>query len=720
MPSIGEWFGVYSSLRDNVGATAAATQAVRAQLESLRADIIADLSYQNKGVAQYLSEMITGAGAGADPNLLLINDTLKQLSDQGLLPLIASFVKVDGTIASSVGQLQGVFEVFLADMDLMLKNISTGVQDSAKAQQEIAKRVTKLIDVLFAEHSPSAITIILSAITTIGPVLLKILPAIPFFFSVFERLLPENWSKNIIESLGSYGDLAKQAGGMIMSVIEAPMATLVEESQKNLLTMFMGHAPAQIDAPTEAATEAILMGNRFGLAAHGLAAAVEMVSPLKYLGMGQVAAYLVDLAGFKPIAQAVAGAMVGGAITRPMRWWGNAVFQPEIPGVGDLERLVQKRVIDEQTYIGYLAYHGFPREIADYFAQTVYRDFSIRDIALAMEDTTIDPSWLEPRIMRIGYDDDDAAQITKSLIQRGAKTARFRVMSAAYSAVSSGSISIDDYRTILQGLDLRQTTIDYEVQAATIASHNDYIKDSIAVYRKQYVNGVIDDGSFRVALAALGLPSERIELVAADAWAQIAPRIAREERAQIEDTMREVQRYLVPAYRELMELGLISDDQYVQALIDAGVSQQVAQQSAILARMRINAVATRTRNKAAERELAQLYDEREELYVEMYRREQITEGGLASSLAALGINSQRVAAIVDTERTRKIPPISRPPKPPADAKERYIRDLAIQAAVAAFRTGKISEGALKQALITNLMSAEEADATVQLEVARKR
>ena len=720
MPSIGEWFGVYSSLRDNVGATAAATQAVRAQLESLRADIVADLAYNNKGIAQYLSEMVSGAGAGADPNLLLINETLKNLSDQGLIPLLTSFVNVDKTLGSGFSSLNQLLQVFLSDIDKVLAEMRTGIKDSAKAQQEIADKIKQLIDSLFAEHSPSLITTLISLITTVGPTLIKMLPLLPFFFQVFERLLPEQWSAKIIEGLGSYSDLALKAGGLIVGIVEAPMRELVKSAHLDLVDNLKIHAPAKIEAPIEAATSTIMLGHKYGLMAHGLAAAAEMISPLKALGMSEMAAYFADLAGFKPIAQAVAGSLIGGAITRPMRWWGNAVFTPEIPSRGDLETLVQKRVIDEQTMMGYLAYHGFPRDIADYFVQTVWRDPSVRDLALAMEDTTVDPSWLLPRIMRTGYSDEDAEQISRSLMQRSVKSTRNKVIGAAYAATSTGSITIDDYRTILDGLGLRPEAVDLELQAARIASHNDYTKDAISTYRRQYVNSVIDESSFSVALYALGISPERVRLILMDASAQIAPRIAREEAAQIEDTIREVQRYLIPLYRDLLDMGLINDDAFIDALVSAGISEQVASQAAMLERMKREAIAVRTKNKLAERELSKLYDEREEMYVEMYRREQIDAGALAGALAALGIGGQRVAAIVETERIKRIPPISRPPRPPSDAAERYIRDLAIQTLIAAFRTGKITEGVLKEGLKQQQLSAEEADAIVQLEVARKR
>ena len=720
MPSISEWFGVYSSLRDNVGATAAATEATRQQLLRQNEEFNTGFYPYIRSISESLITMTARTGGAGDPNLLLIDATLKRLSDQGLIPLITAFINVDTTIAHVGGGIRSILEIFLADLGFSLAKISQDSRSTAGLQKEVLEKINLALASMLEESSPAAIPIIISIIKLLPGILTAVGVALPLLLEAYKQYAPETWTAGIIEKLDGYVDHARGAGQMVLDILTAPMGAMVESVTTDMVRTLQAHAPATIDSPIKAATDAIMMGYKFGMTAHALSLAGEFVSPLKALGIGQVASYLVDLAGFKPIASAVSGSMISGAITRPMRWWGNAVFTPEIPSLGDLETFVRKRVIDLQTYTGYLQYHGFDRERADFFSQTVWRDFTIRDIALAMEDTTIDEAWLLPRIMRIGYDDDDADRITRSLLQRGMRSQRASLISAAKAAAVDGVITLDDYRNVLEGLGLREQAIALEMQAAQIAAHRDYVNQAISTYRKQVVNGVIDVSAFSVALYSLGLPGERIELLIADVEAQLRPRIVREEEAEIREAMREAQRFLIPQYRELFELGVIAAGDYKAALTQLGISDTVASQAVALAQMRLSAVATRTRNRQAERMISEVLDEREELYVDRYRKGEIDAAGLAGALHTLGISAERVAVLVERERVRRIPPISKPPAPPAEAKERYILDLQRQAVIYNYRYGRIDESELYDELIKLKLSAEEAEATVALETSRKK
>ena len=332
MPSIGDWFGIYSSQRDNVGAVAAATNAVRAQLESFRAEMTGQMYPQIAQIVQSLNAIAAAQGGQGAEHLAGIRHALENAFPALWQPWLAS---IESSVKESAGAESAIaqtLKVFLTDMDVMLSRVATGVEDSALAQQEIAERINKLIDALFEEHSPALIPTIISIITTAGPYIIKILPAIPALFAVFERLMPEKWAQAIKDSLDAYADIAKDASRGMFGVIDAPFAAMVDHIMDDLVNTLTALKVDISEAPTGAAKSALSLGHKFGLEAHGLATAIELISPLKYLGMGQMAAYITDLAGFKPISQAIAGSLIAGAITRPARWWGNAVFQPEIPG----------------------------------------------------------------------------------------------------------------------------------------------------------------------------------------------------------------------------------------------------------------------------------------------------------------------------------------------------------------------------------------------------
>ncbi len=400
---------------------------------------------------------------------------------------------------------------------------------------------------------------------------------------------------------------------------------------------------------------ALTRAYKLGQKAHFLAAAVEACHPLHEFGLSNAAAAITDLAGFQPISQAVFRPHLEATITRPMRWQTNAQFRPEIANVNALSDFVRRRTMSVDELRDVLPLHGFDDDTCDRYVETVWRDPTIRDLAIALEDTTVDHDWLRDRVRTAGYDDADADRLTAALFQRSTRGIRDRVRSAAVSAYADGTTARHELEATLDTLGYTAQARALELVTADIQRRRDLVKDGLATYRREYVNDVIDEPDYRLAITALGVDPERIELIVADANATRAPHIAAEEAAQIKAAIREVQTQLVPKARALFELGQISEGQYGQYLIDAGISMPVAAQAVALDVARRNAVLNQHVAGDVQTAIDAVIQDQRDLLTERYRKDLLTEANYRSGLLTSGLARDLVDVMVARENVRKVP-----------------------------------------------------------------
>jgi protein-disulfide isomerase len=316
---------------------------------------------------------------------------------------------------------------------------------------------------------------------------------------------------------------------------------------------------------------------------------------------------------------------------------------------------VRRRTLATPEYDEWLSWHGIKERHRDLMIETVWRDPTIRDLALALEDTTTDRDWLRDRVRTAGYQDVDAERLTDALTQRATKSVRERVRASAVGAYAQGVLSADEFDGVLTSLGFSAAQLGFERQSADLQRRRDVVNDALATYRRQYVNDVIEEADYRLAITALGVDPERIDLIVADANAARAPQIAAEEDRQVKAAIREVQTQLVPRVRRLFDLGLISEQTYRDTLTQAGVGEQVAAQAVSLDAARVRAVISQRAAAEVARAVELVADERRDLYVEMFRKGLVTESQLRQALLDTGLARDLAELIVAREVVRKVP-----------------------------------------------------------------
>ncbi len=718
MATLLDWLNVYTGIKDavaglqgNLAATKDALASINTRLTSLQSNQAEDISDELLKVRLDLDK-ISGYLKG--------NGNLDDLSVANQLTKIAHWISTN--IAPNLGNLADQFTLiedsFASAINSRLKELAQGAADPNTPLNIAMAQIAKALEPLTKEASPNFMRDLTAALGRVFQTRDLYYDWITKSISSADFSSAEGIEKFVTTGMKDIVDSGAVDVSRALEVAEKPFKLLVSEGLKAFQEVLLRQKGVDHAHMTDALTEVLGKAYQIGEAAHLAALTGELATFFKHMGLPQAAAALVDLAGFKPITGAMTTSLVSAAITRRMRWWGNDTFRPEVLPMRDLVELRHKREIEAAHFTRGLQLLGFDENAINLLNRAVWREPTIRDLAIAIEDTTVPDDWLLERVQKAGYSDNDADQLTKSLKQRALKAARGRVISAALAAVTDGLLDTESYRTILESLQLRQDEIDLQIRTAEIASRRDTVNTAIGTYKRQYVNDVIDRNDFVLTLTALGVNPDRVDLIALDADAQRAPKIAREEEAKLKASIREIQTELVPRYRRLYELGVIDDTAYENILIEAGISPQVAAQAVLLDRSKRQIVVQTATATALERETARLVAETEEALRLQFRKGLIDEAQLKNSLADLGYSDERVGVIVNQERARLAPPPGKVIEAPAEAKARVLRDLAVQTALNDFRKGRTDAAELFDALTAQGETEDEALARVNLEISR--
>jgi hypothetical protein len=665
-----------------------------------------------QGIASSVATIAGKAGGGGTVDVSSLVNELKSL-DAGTLTGIEFAIQQIGNnlVTLDAGTLTGI-ELAIERMAAAIEG-GAGVGGAGAPHLDDAMVSLKtVLDALTATASPSWLEDVRSAVKR--------------FDSWIESIPAISW---LVPSPGGIqGDMRRIGAGLVygiqtanevLSPLHAPFTALVAQATTDLLKALTDGGKATVNTAIPTAQAALTVAAELGIDAHILAIAAEAVLPFKHMGIGAAAAAIVDIAGFKPLSQAVMGHMVEGAISRPMHFWANSVFTPEILMHGELALLLRKRIVSEENFVHDLAFQGYDQGTADLLLQGAYRDPRIYDLGIILEDATVAEDWLYSRVQRSGYTDEDARVITSALLQRMQKTTRVKVVSAANSAFAAGVISAADHDTILTGLGMRPEVVALEQQVAQLDYQRSYAALAITTYRRQYTNDVITRDDFATALSLLGLDPARAQLELADAAAARAPRIAAKEAAAIQKTVREIQRYLIPRYRQLFYMGLVTSADYETELITAGIDPVVAAQAVSLDALKVQAITQNKATLATARVTSQVLTEQERLYAEQFRKGVIDQTGLTAALQSLHLTPTRVQTIVQTEIVGAIPPVPYKVTAPPEAAAALAKGMEIEAALLDFRRGRIDATVLYTKLIANGIAPAQAHAKVDVEIARK-
>lgn len=540
------------------------------------------------------------------------------------------------------------------------------------------------------------------------------------------------------------GDVAKfyfagmeSMQGPMEAVIGVASGALFEQLDRRL-------ADVEQVAPEDVmrtAPELLKIAAGLGMSAHMMSVLSEAIPTFKQLGFPQMAAFLADLAQFGGIARNTVGVQYETALRSPALRHARRRFRPELPDAASMEQLFLERLITEAEYASYLEQQGWTDEMIQKHLVAVFREARPMDLALALEDSEVDPQWIQAQLAESGFNDEGVKNMLRALRQRGQRSLRSGLMGAVKGAFADGVIDQELAQGYLQVLALREESL----AMFTTQMGLERLRDEGNELRRELLRsaelGQLDLAELDGELAARGF-DERARLQAQRvAGIRRGNKVFQEERADVKAAMRRAQSNLVQSALAAHRAFALDNDQLASTLLALGVNDTEVDSLVRLAAVRREPVPRLAEVLSPEALEQRKLDELGEQVLAMQRSGVIDESAASALLIGLGFEpgrAQREAGIVAARRLR-------PPEPPEEPKETAAarrarvqaergeaererterQDLARQqqlledAARASFRRGQLDEVGLEVALLALGLAPGVASATVELEIARR-
>lgn len=273
----------------------------------------------------------------------------------------------------------------------------------------------------------------------------------------------------------------------------------------------------------------------------------ELVHPLKELGLGQVSAMLYDMAGFGRISSALTLELATVSYITPLRYALNSLWRPSIPRTFQADQMLFEQHITKDQWVAIYQKWGWKDADMDAWYATMWREPSQLVLRNMVTDPDIDLEWIRKKYRELGFIGEDF----EAMLAYGKRQA------------------LKDERTALASLDLTD-----------------------------FVDGVIDETTFRRDLASLKFSLEEVEYRVARALllvdrnarkaaTQLAKDLAKagdQARVQAETEARKDAALAAKSLKKLTEsdydreltLGLTTPDRYIADLMSLGYSDNLA------------------------------------------------------------------------------------------------------------------------------------------------
>jgi hypothetical protein len=427
------------------------------------------------------------------------------------------------------------------------------------------------------------------------------------------------------------------------------------------------------DAPT-VGMRAFLAASGLGAAAHAVSTAVELVHPLKTMGVHYLSGFLADMGSFSSISNALMGTLANVGIAQPMRYYLNARTRPTIPTPGDLQAMHRKHTLSPARFAQNMGYWGYSQEWIDDYIEYLPADPRLFDI-LRMAETGIPEAsppasaiatlqkmgirssgnpnwWLEMKFALAGYNWIDIPKLVQTVRLRMTSTERNRLITTSSTNFRDGYMTEADYRLNLADAGKTQASIEWRVRAERLASLNDDIDDLVKLFVDQFLKDVLTYDELVIGMINVGVTPTKTAILARRAAIRKQPKPVDDTKKIQEKATREMQTTFSRMYKERYRADMVTAAEYYADLRAIGIRDDVAWATVEIEIARRIGQTTKTRLKAEAQAVTRTQAAQQRLYRERYRAGQIDAGTYYNQLVIAGVLPPEARAIVDAEVTR--------------------------------------------------------------------
>ena len=296
-----------------------------------------------------------------------------------------------------------------------------------------------------------------------------------------------------------------------------------------------------------------------GLAAMTLGG--ELMHPLKELGFGHVAAMIGDVVNYRLISAGIVAALVGAAISTPMRYYANNLLRPWIPMLPDLELMYAKKEIPFDAGEGglglkqALGYHGFSDDWINVFKEHLWNDPRLTEVirigqffspelveglrlpdaetaawmrrANLNEDYINSSDWYFAwRAAKAGYDPRDVPILVETAKRATARREQTLFLDAATRLRRDGYITAERLLELVDKAWKMANPIDARMDATGLQVEAHVKSATTSMVLAAMTHGLLSRQEARDQLTGLGMDPARAELRIVSATVGLLPRVS--------------------------------------------------------------------------------------------------------------------------------------------------------------------------------------------------
>jgi len=247
-----------------------------------------------------------------------------------------------------------------------------------------------------------------------------------------------------------------------------------------------------------------------GTAAQLAGFTLELLHPLKNLGVQQAIGVLVQFAGFGEVVKPYLTASLRYGIQLPAEHRAAAHFRTQLPADQVVRELAAAGKVPVEKYEQRLLYAGYPDPYPRAFLEHLYAALPPRALAAFTDGSEADRPWLADKLRYSGVSPDDTRRIVRALELKAAQPGRVRLVGALLTAYKAGQLEHPDLEAGLAGAGLSDTHATYYLRAAELERRGDRMEAVAGEVANQYRNDVVSQDAARQLLTGLGFTADEI------------------------------------------------------------------------------------------------------------------------------------------------------------------------------------------------------------------
>jgi len=213
------------------------------------------------------------------------------------------------------------------------------------------------------------------------------------------------------------------------------------------------------------------------------------------------------------LSWAAFGPLVRYTIADPLREYFAYKYRPERFTRSELQRLLRKRIISEETFKEDLAYQGYSDERIKAFLEDAWDDLSLSYIYDLYEEGVIPFEEMLERIKRLGYKDEDAYLLALLGQLRATRDERYKIITRLAKWYARGYIDYDTAFRYITSLGMPEDQARILLDAWELDFRLEVIDEIIDSIIDAFRKDLITEDEFRERLAQYIVRPEMLEAI---------------------------------------------------------------------------------------------------------------------------------------------------------------------------------------------------------------